>query len=248
MGKIKLFIIEDDEWAKMTIEKLILSYFPDVDLVGAAENVKDSIALINDTKPDFILADIQLGEENVFEIMKNLKDVWNYNFVLTTSHENYGLEAIANEVVDYIVKPITVETLTIAINKVKRKLRESKTVNSISPYGKSDNRILGLSSMDKIEVINVDAIVYVQADGRYTHFTLLDGSRKTASKNLGEYEKVLPKDDFLRVHHSYIVNMNYVKSVMKTDGYYVELFKCEKLIPVAKRKQETIVKFLKLKF
>tara|TARA_R110002167_G_scaffold360062_2_gene577433 strand:+ start:7285 stop:8022 length:738 start_codon:yes stop_codon:yes gene_type:complete len=244
---MKLFIIEDDQWSKKTIEVLIKSFFPDVKIVGTAENVEHSIKLINKTKPDFILADVQLGEENVFEIMKGLNDAWNYNFVLTTSYENYALEAISNEVVDYIVKPVTIENLTLAINKVRRKLNNSNNWNPDSTFGKGDSRILGLSSMDKIEVINLDAIVYVQADGRYTHFFLLDGSRKTASKNLGEYEKILPKEDFLRVHHSFIVNMNYVKSVLKTDGYFVKLFKTESLIPVAKRKQDIIVKFLKLK-
>jgi two-component system LytT family response regulator len=244
---MKLFIIEDDQWSKKTIEVLIKSFFPDVKIVGTAENVEYSIKLINKTKPDFILADVQLGEENVFEIMKGLDDAWNYNFVLTTSYENYALEAISNEVVDYIVKPVTIENLTLAINKVRRKLNYSNNSNPDATFGKGDSRILGLSSMDKIEVINLDAIVYVQADGRYTHFFLLDGSRKTASKNLGEYEKILPKEDFLRVHHSYIVNMNYVKSILKTDGYFVKLFKTESLIPVAKRKQEIIVKFLKLK-
>jgi len=244
---MKLFIIEDDQWSQMAIEKLIKSFFPDVEVVGTADNVKHAIRLINKTKPDFILADIQLGDESVFEIMNSLNDVWEYNFVLTTSHENYALEAISNEVVDYIVKPVSIENLTLAINKVKRKLNNSSNNNSEGVFNKSDNRILGLSSMDKIEVINVDAIVYVQADGRYTHFFLLDGSRKTASKNLGEYEKILPKEDFLRVHHSYIVNMNYVKSILKTDGYFVKLFKSDSLIPVAKRKQDIIVKFLKLK-
>jgi two-component system LytT family response regulator len=107
--------------------------------------------------------------------------------------------------------------------------------------------MLGIASIDKIEVVNIDAIVYIQADGRYTHFHLLDGSKKTASKNLGEYEKILPIEDFVRVHHSYIVNMSYVKSIQKTDGYFVQLFKSDTLIPIAKRKQDTINKFLRLK-
>ena len=247
MDKIKVVIIEDDQWSRMTIEKLIKTYFPDLMVVGFAENIEDGLNVIEEGKPDFILADIQLDLKNIFELMERLEDAWSYNFVITTSHDNYALEAISNEVTAYIVKPVTVENLTIAVNKVKRKLSLTKNGNEVSRFSNSDNRILGVSSLDKIEVINVDAIVYVKADGRYTHFFLLDGSKKTASKNLGEYEKLLPSDDFLRVHHSFIVNMNYVRSIMKTDGYFVELFKSETLIPVAKRKQEGIVKFLKIK-
>lgn len=244
---MKLFIIEDDEWSKKALEKMIDSYFPEVEIVGAVASVQDAINLLLEQRPDFILADIQLGDNTVFELMDDLDNVWNYNFVITTSHENFGLEAISNEVIDYIVKPVTVEKLTKAINKVKRKLQKSKEGGAGSSSKPDNGRILGLASIDKIEVINMDAIVYIQADGRYTHFFLLDGSRKTASKNLGEYEKLLPAEDFLRVHHSYMVNMNYVKSIRKTDGYFVELFKSETFIPVSKRKQETVMEFLRLK-
>jgi two-component system LytT family response regulator len=244
---LRLVIIEDDQWSQLIIENLLKTYFLDIEIVGIAPNVEEGINLIDSTTPDLILADIQLGNETIFDLIKNLKNNSNYNFIITTSHENFALEAISHEVIDYVLKPITIENLTLAINKFKRRLSAAKEQKQSNFFDKTENRMLGIASIDKIEVVNIDAIVYIQADGRYTHFHLLDGSKKTASKNLGEYEKILPIEDFVRVHHSYIVNMSYVKSIQKTDGYFVQLFKSDTLIPIAKRKQDTINKFLRLK-
>lgn len=244
---MKLFVIEDDEWSRRTLLKFVKSYFPDIELLGYAENIEDSRKMLSELNPDFILADIKLGDGNIFDFMNDLQDIWRYNFVLMTSHKEYALQAISKEVVDYIIKPVTLENLTLAINKVRRKLNDDEKNKLSGSFTKSENRILGIASINTIEVINMDSIVYIQADGRYTHFHLLNGSKKTASKNLGEYEKLLPNQDFLRVHNSYIVNMNYVKSVTKTDGYLLELFKSENLIPIAKRKQDAVVKFLQLR-
>ena len=96
-------------------------------------------------------------------------------------------------------------------------------------------------------MIKIDSIVYIKANGRYSDFYLMDGSRKTASRNLGEYEKLLPNENFVRTHQSYLVNMNYVEHISKSDGYVVKLINNDKLIPISKRKQDVIAKFLKLK-
>lgn len=244
---MQLVIIEDDKWFQLTLENLLETYFPEIKILGTAANVKAGISLIEKTQPDFILADIQLGDETIFELMSQVETAHNYNFILTTSHENFALEAISHEVIDYILKPVNLENLTIAINKFKRRYKEKKELQQQSFVENAENKMLGISSVDKIEIVNTDDIVYIKADGRYSHFYLLDGTKKVASKNLGEYEKLLPKETFLRVHHSYLVNMSRVKNIHKTDGYYLELFDSTELISVSKRRQEVVVKFLKLK-
>jgi two-component system LytT family response regulator len=244
---LKLVIIEDDECSQIILENLLKTYFMDIVLVGKARNVAEGIKLIHSNAPDLILADVPLGGETIFDLIKNLKNKEEHHFIITTAHENFALEAISHGVVDYILKPITIENLTLAINKFKRRLIAAQEREQLNAFDTSGNRLLGIAAVDKIEVLDIDAIVYIQADGRYTHFHLIDGTKKTASKNLGEYEKILPIQNFVRVHHSYIVNMNYVKSIQKTDGYFVQLFKSDKVIPIAKRKQDTIIKFLKLK-
>ena len=242
---MKVFIIEDDEWSKLILDKLITSYFPDLEVIGAASTISDAITLINDCEPDFILADIKLGNEDIFELINHFGEAWKYNYILTTSHENYALEAISSEVLDYIIKPITVEKLITAINKVKIRIKAS--LESKEENGNRNHQLIGISSVDKIEVIKIDSIAYIKANGRYSDFYLMDGSRKTASRNLGEYEKLLPNENFVRTHQSYLVNMNYVEHISKSDGYVVKLINNDKLIPISKRKQDVIAKFLKLK-
>jgi two-component system LytT family response regulator len=247
---MNVFIVEDDQWSAVTLQKLIADYFPGCKVLGTASNAEDALEALSKIRPDVLIADIEIDDKNIFEVLEQLEKKADMHIVLTTSHENYALEAFSYDVLDYIVKPVTLEKLVRTHNKVSKyhASLQSEDVKKLGKENSDENRMIGIASVDKIEVISVDSILYVQADGRYSHFHLLDGTQRVASKNIGEYEKILPKEDFLRVHHSYIVNMNYVKSVSKADGSFIELFRGKKTIPLSKRKQELLNKFLKIKF
>jgi two-component system LytT family response regulator len=99
---LKLVIIEDDECSQIILENLLKTYFMDIALVGKARNVAEGIKLIHSTAPDLILADVPLGGETIFDLIKNLKNKEEHHFIITTAHENFALEAISHGVVDYI--------------------------------------------------------------------------------------------------------------------------------------------------
>ncbi|MFT6065450.1 MAG: two-component system LytT family response regulator [Paraglaciecola sp.] len=109
-----------------------------------------------------------------------------------------------------------------------------------------NENLIALPNIHSIEFVDTQDILYLEADGNYTIFHLVDNITKVVSKNIGGYEKVLPINFFFRIHHKYIINFNKVSLISKTDGYYCELNNGEAL-PVAKRRQEELRKFLKLK-
>ena len=105
---------------------------------------------------------------------------------------------------------------------------------------------MAIPTSTSIEFIETNDIMYLEADGKYTVFYLENNSSKMVSKNIGEYEKHLPKDLFFRIHHKYIVNLNKIKVINKSDGNYCQL-KDGKSLSIAKRRQDELRKFLNLK-
>lgn len=109
-----------------------------------------------------------------------------------------------------------------------------------------NENLIALANIHSIEFADTNDILYLEADGNSTVFHLVDSINKVLSKNIGGYEKVLPINFFFRIHHKYIINFNKVSLISKTDGYCCELNNGE-VLPVAKRRQEELRKFLKLK-
>jgi two-component system LytT family response regulator len=109
-----------------------------------------------------------------------------------------------------------------------------------------NDKFIALPVHGTIELIEVASIIYLEADGKYTTFYLLDNIIKVVSKNIGFYEDKLPTDFFFRIHHKFIVNFNKVSSIKTSDGNYCTL-NDNKSLSISKRKLEPLRKFLNLK-
>ena len=244
---MKVVVFEHEEQSSLTVRSFLSQNHYAVEVLAFDDSFDNAMSLIEYHKPDFIFADAMLHGHSIYEMMQEVKDQNTYDFIIMTPHSEFVLQALPHEVMDYILKPLVKEQLNLALCKMKRKHLQNhiaskpNTTSDVYPF-------LGISSIDKIEVIAKQDIMYAEADGRYTHFNLADHTIKTASKNLGEIEKYLIESDFLRVHHSFIVNMNYVKSISKTDGFLIEFKTTTKTIPVSKRKQNALMRFLQIKY
>lgn len=135
--------------------------------------------------------------------------------------------------------------LIVALDKAVKSIKEKNELEK-SKTGKDCSDLIAIPYSNKIDIIHPEDIVYIEADGRYTIFHLTNGNHKIASRNLGEYEKLLNTKHFFRIHHSYIVNLNMVTNINKSSGNYCELLN-NKALPIAKRRQEQLHRFLKIK-
>lgn len=149
------------------------------------------------------------------------------------------------------MKPIVPAELVQAVNKALKNIENKKVLKTAKALNggtlTTTENIIAISSIEKIDLIQVNDIVYCQADGKYTNFFLKNGSEYTSSRNIGEYEHLLLQHHFFfRVHHKYIVNIKAISSINKKGGFYCEL-KNGKTIPIAKRRQEAFNKYLRLK-
>lgn len=247
-------VIVDEEMNNISLLKhLISKYFSDIEVVGHAMSITEAVLIINDQNPDILFLDSQLHGKEVFEVLDQIT-IKNAQLIFVTSHEQYALKAIKYNPIDYILKPVILEDLILAINKAVKKLvrnsyydfKDGCKIDKIPDEVPQNKEYLAVPSQDKIELFKVSDIIFVQSDSKYATFYLFDGTQHVSNKNLIYYEGILDSKSFFRIHKSYIINIKYTSRVIKKDGSYCQLVN-GKLLPIAKRKKEEFNRFLKIK-
>lgn len=244
-------LIIDDEIENVELLKIFIQkYCKQITTIYYGTSLSEATNLYLEHKPNILFLDILLGNEsNSFTFIENCC-VNNSEVIFVSSYEEYALKAISFNVAAYLVKPIQIEQLVKAVDKAVENLQIKNIIQNFSEknnFHKSDqSNIIYIPSVNKIDFIHDNEIIYLEAEGRYTVFHLLDNKKITAVKNIGEYEKTLNSSVFFRVHHKYIVNLNMILNINKAAGNYCEM-KNKIAIPIAKRRQEELYKFLKIK-
>ncbi|MBK7008153.1 MAG: response regulator transcription factor [Saprospiraceae bacterium] len=204
-------IIDDEAKSRETIVNILTKYCPDVDIIGQAQNVEEGYTAITTLRPEFIFLDIQMPGGSGLNLLSFFKDA-DFKVIFTTAYKDYAIDAIKMNAVDYLLKPIAINEVIDAVDKIKRLL--AKKSLSTGPV----SRFLHLNSKTTIDLIPVEAIVYCEAESTYTNIYLNDGSKKVMTKTIKDVEEQLPVNDFFRVHNSYIVQKRYIKQYIKGDG------------------------------
>lgn len=245
MKKYKTLIIDDDIENINLLKVYVSKYCPEAEVLGEAKNVNDGVREYLRIKPEILLLDIDLGNETIFNFIDAIDNIKG-EIIFISSHTEFGVKAVNYNITGYIVKPIKATELQKIMAKAIFNL-ETALSNSTSANNKIDFPInIAVPTVNKIELIPVNTIKYLEADGKYTIFHLTDNQEKIASRNLGEYEKIVNPKLFFRIHHRYLVNINMVSNIYKTGGNYCELID-GKALPIAKRRQDLFHKFLRLK-
>jgi two-component system LytT family response regulator len=248
MNKLNAVIIEDNQDHIKILKIFLTNFCSEIKVIGEAGTIPDAKEILRNLKPDIIFLDMELGGENSFKIIERLAYLHEAEIIITSSHSKYALKAFEHLVTDYVLKPLKPESLMIAVNRSKKniELKRSASGKNMQEYTNSSLKQLAIPSIESIEIININKILYLESDGRYTRFYMEDNTTKIASKNLGEYEKLLRNNYFFRIHHSFLVNMNFAVNIQKKDGNYLKLTS-HKYLPISKRKITSLYRFLKLK-
>lgn len=250
--KYNALIIDDDLGNIRTIKKIIADNFLDVEIKQAV-TIDSAIAEIKDSHFDFIILESSVDNSPINTLFEEFNPD-NSKLIFLTNNKEYAFDAFAYNPVDFVLKPFKSEKLVKAITKAIKQIDSEKfaaTQNSpvqilsdeIAP---SNTEYLAISSVDKIDLLNMKSIVYCEAEGKYTSFFTEDGKKYVASRNIGDYAKILNSSHFFRVHHSYIINLSHVHSIEKREGKYCVL-KNGATIPFSKRRYDDFSRFLKLK-
>ena len=246
MDKIKALIVSKDEILIKNIKEVIHSSFSKINLLEILK-IEELLGITQKNNPDVLFLDIVLGnEKNTIEVLLKLEEFNGKLILLGNNNSAFAIEIINNFEVSYcLFKPYEVNNLKKAIQKVIKSIAIKKVVDE-DVTEKLSKKVIAVSTTKTIEIIVINNILYLEAAGKYTVFHLVQDKEKiVSSKNLGEYEKILPINLFFRIHHKHIVNIQQVKSINKNEGGYCNLSN-GKSLSIAKRRQELFRKFLQV--
>lgn len=244
MKKYKALILDDEIYGRENLALMVETRFDDIEIIGKAASIEEALEILQKATPDIIFLDIRLENGIGFDLLDKYPDK-NIATVIVSGYDQYGITALKYGVVDYILKPIHIEDLEIAVSKAKL------FVDSI---GKRIERTLNkgvdklkLSTFNGFSLIEIKDIVRLESDSNYTSVFLSDNSKLVVSKTMKEFEPYLDESVFFRVHRSHIINVNCIKGYTSKDGGYVVL-KDETMIEISRSKHKEFMEFISHKF
>jgi two-component system LytT family response regulator len=212
---IRAVIIDDEKLARDVIFNYLNEYCPDVEVVAQASSVKTALTSIQKTTPDLVFLDIEMPDGTGFDLLNSFDKI-DFKIIFVTAYSEYAIKAFRFSAIDYLLKPVKIDELIDAVARVRSAGTtgiSAEIINSLLNNLRSSSpkqSTLIIPNIKGFEVLRVSDIIMCQADGYCTNFHL-SGSRKVvSSKNLKHFDGLLEDQNFLRVHHSYLVNLDHV--------------------------------------
>ena len=236
---MKTILVEDKAYIRKGLLNLLKLIDTDTEVIGECESVKDAVIVANACKPELIFLDINLLDGTAFDFLEQTKNL-TFKVIFITAYEEFALQALKIGAVDYILKPVDVGDLEIALQKVKNLtiLEQQKQIKAVKEVWNNEDSKLILSFHDSFQVVDLNELLYCESDKGYTTFYCNDGKKYLVSKTLKEFEGRLTIANFIRPHQSYMVNLNFIDKYEKSGVIYL---KNGKKIPVSTRKKEHFI-------
>lgn len=246
---LKAILIDDEPECLVTLAHDLSVHCPGIEILAQCNSGKEAIKLIHAHTPDVLFLDIDMPHINGFDLLEMVPNV-DFEVIFTTAFDKYAIQAFKISAVDYLLKPIDVEALKDAVEKVRIVREKGNTskqitflIQQIKDLENNTVRKIALPTFDGLEFIHMDDILYCQSDGAYSHVYFTNGTKMYISKTLRYLEDALCNYHFFRVHNSYIVNLNHVKQYSKTDGGLIIMSDGKKVRVSRSRKDELLSLF-----
>jgi two-component system LytT family response regulator len=217
--KIKSVIVEDELAAREVLKNYLSKYCPQVEVVGEAQNIKEAVPLLHEIQPQLVFLDVEMPFGNAFDVLEACKDL-QFETIFVTAFSEYSLKALNQSAAYYLLKPISIEELIIAVNKVHHQImnheifNRNKIIVANFHESKPEKQQVILPTLEGFEVVKMEEIVRLRGNGNFTDLYLNNGNKKMVCRFLKHFSEILPLP-FIRVHKSHIINMNCVKSYNK---------------------------------
>jgi two-component system, LytTR family, response regulator len=214
---IRSVVVDDEKPSREVLSNYLKEYCPDIEVVAMAGSVKSAFRVIKKQQPDLVFLDIELGDGKGFDLL-NLFDRMDFKIVFVTAYSEHAVKAFRFSAVDYLLKPVKIDELKEAVEKVRNSNGTSVRSENIEAFFNNLNHTsktlptLVIPHIKGYEILKISDIIMCRADGYCTNFHLTGNRKIVSSKNLKQYEELLADHSFIRVHHSFIINLNFVTS------------------------------------
>ncbi|GGD46113.1 LytR/AlgR family response regulator transcription factor [Muriicola marianensis] len=235
--KLKAVIIDDEQTSREILRNYLSQYCAQVAVSGEAGTVAEGVEVIRKVNPQLVFLDVEMPFGNAFDLLEALPDR-NFETVFVTAYNQYAMDALNQHAAYYLMKPIDIDELIRAVTYVEEVIRREETLKdrvltSMTP--KVEGKIT-LPQQDGFQVLDVSEILFCKADDNYTEIYLA-GRKLLVSKTLKYFEDALSDFPFVRIHKSFLVNINEVVRYKKGKGGSVILSNGKELTVSASRKK-----------
>ena len=244
---IPALIVDDEKNGRENLSGLIRTHCPQIRIAAEAASVEQAIAQIREHQPQLIFLDIEMPGGNGFQLLEHFKD-FPFEVIFVTAYDNYAIRAIRFSASDYILKPINLNELIAAVDKVCERISNRSEnqrirqlyLNTVHPA----NPKIGLPTGERVEFVEVKSIIRCQGESNYTHIFFADRKPLLTAKSLIEFEELLAEYGFIRVHKTHLVNLSQVSSFTKNDGGVLFLSNGDS-VGISRRRKEFVLEQLK---
>lgn len=247
---VRAVIIDDERKNVDNVSALLATYCPQVHVVGTALDAPTGRQLILQMLPQLVFLDIQMPGESGFDLLRSLNR-YTFDVIFITAFDQYGIQAVKFAALDYLLKPVNIAELQLAVDKAMARLQnknqEGQLQNLVQllqrQQHKEEHRI-ALPLLKETRFVYTREIIRCEASNNYSRFFLTDGEVLLVSRPIFEYEEILTDYGFVRCHQSHLVNKKFIKSWVKDNGQFL-LLQNGTQVPVSRNKKDLLTRALK---
>jgi two-component system LytT family response regulator len=245
---LNAIIVDDEPYCCEILAAMLETECPQVNIVSICNNAGTAMAAIEKHSPEIVFLDVEMPRMNGFEMLEKLPSI-NFHIIFTTSYDQYALKAIRFSALDYLLKPVDREELKRAVQKAEDRVQVpipqqlqlllEKLKQPTQPISK-----IALPTIEGLQMIAIDNIIYCESDDNYTRMYLKNKKKLLVTRSLKELEEMLESYSFLRIHRSYLANLNETEKYIKGEGGYL-IMSDGSHVDVSKNRKELLLQKLR---
>lgn len=250
MNTLKTILVDDEPRGLNSLKKLLQLNCPEVGVIATCGNAEEAMEAINSLSPELVFLDIAMPGKSGFDLLRSLPQI-NFEIIFVTAHNNYMVQAFQYSAIDYLLKPVEDELLRDAVKRAVKRIGEKSGGEQVEVFmhnmmqrGNAQKMKLCIPSIKGFQVVNINEIVYCEANSNYTNIHFINQPTICASRPIHEYERILNDANFVRVHKSYMVNLEFVKEYTRGEGGNIILTNGSE-IEVSRRKKDLLMMKMK---
>jgi two-component system LytT family response regulator len=220
-------LVDDEQHCRESLKHLLGEHCPELEVIKECSSVESAVKALFDIPIDVLFLDVMMSDGTGFDVLERTRNI-PFRTIFTTAHDEFAIRAIRFAAIDYLLKPICADDLINAAARIPRipdaaeiRSDQIKTLSGhIHPLQASPD-MMALPTQDGLTFIEVRTIIRCEAKSNYTELSATEGEQITVCRTLKEFEDLLQPYDFIRIHHSHIINLHHLRSYVKGKGGYV---------------------------
>jgi two-component system LytT family response regulator len=247
---VRAIIVEDEGRSADVLKSLVEKYCAGVQIVAVAQTVTNAIEAITEHKPSLVFLDVELPDGTGFKVLENT-DPDLFEIIFVTAYEHYAIKAIKSCALDYLLKPVDIDELVTAVNKVNTEKeiagseKRKEVLLSNAHQKNTYKQKIALPTMEGLLFVLQEDIIFCEAQGNYTNFYLKGKEKILVSRLLNYFEEILDEEQFCRTHQSYLVNILHIEKYVKGRGGYLVMSDGSNVEVSARMKGDFLDRFIK---